>query len=136
MAVIGGPHVMTCDTAPLHGRGVSFAQAEAELVWPEILKDADDGELKSVYGGEQRWQQELEAPEVIPPSPGTSEAKVHWRESFLKNSKSLVNSAVFDVVTSNHHHQQKGISSECQDTPATGQPQEPNRTPARQETAR
>ena len=35
MAVIGGPHVMTCDTSSLHGRGVSFAQAEAELIWPE-----------------------------------------------------------------------------------------------------
>lgn len=68
MTVIGGPHVMTCDTAPLQGRGVSFAQAEAELVWPEILKDAHDGELKLVYGQKQRWQQELEAPEIVPPS--------------------------------------------------------------------
>jgi len=67
MAVIGGPHVMTCDTTPLHGRGLSFAQAEAELVWPEILEDAADGELRPVYGREQRWQQELEAPEIVPP---------------------------------------------------------------------
>ena len=67
MAVIGGPHVMTCDTAPLHGRGVSFAQSEAELVWPEILEHAADGELRPLYGREQRWQQELEAPEVVPP---------------------------------------------------------------------
>src|SRR6476620_12089154 len=43
MAVIGGPHVMTCDTTALHGRGVSFALAEAELVWPEILRDAARG---------------------------------------------------------------------------------------------
>lgn len=68
MAVIGGPHVMTCDTSMLHGCGVSFAQAEAELIWPEILKDAADGELKPVYGREQRWQQEIEAPIVVPPS--------------------------------------------------------------------
>ena len=34
MTVIGGPHVMTCDTSMFHGRGVSFALAEAELVWP------------------------------------------------------------------------------------------------------
>src|SRR5690348_106457 len=67
MVVIGGPHVMTCDTAPMHGRGVSFAQAEAELVWPEILKDAADGELRPVYGREQRWQQELVAPIIAPP---------------------------------------------------------------------
>jgi hypothetical protein len=46
MAVIGGPHVMTCDTSMLHGRArVSFAQAEAELVWPAILADAARGEL-------------------------------------------------------------------------------------------
>ncbi len=37
MAVVGGPHPMTCDTSELHGRGVSFALAEAELVWSEIL---------------------------------------------------------------------------------------------------
>src|SRR3712207_4125498 len=35
--VIGGPHAMTCDTTPLQGRGVSFALAEAELVWREIV---------------------------------------------------------------------------------------------------
>lgn len=68
MAVIGGPHVMTCDTAPLQGRGVSFVQSEAELVWPEILEDAHDGELKPAYGQKQRWQEELEAPEIVPPS--------------------------------------------------------------------
>jgi hypothetical protein len=68
MAVIGGPHVMTCDTSPLHGRGVSFAQAEAELVWQEILEDAADGELRPVYGQEQRWQQELDAPVIVPPN--------------------------------------------------------------------
>ena len=50
MAVIGGPHVMTRDTSMLHGRGVSFAQSEAELVWSEILNDATGGQLQSVYG--------------------------------------------------------------------------------------
>ncbi len=68
LAVIGGPHVMTCDTSMLHGRGVSFAQAEAELVWSEILHDAAGGELQPVYGRDRRWQQELEAPTLIPPS--------------------------------------------------------------------
>ncbi len=68
MAVIGGPHVMTCDTSLLHGRGVSFALAEAELVWPEILRDAAGGELRPVYGQKQRWQQELEAPVIVPPN--------------------------------------------------------------------
>ena len=67
MAVIGGPHVMTCDTSMLHGRGVSFALAEAELIWREILEDAVGGELRPVYGEEGRWQQELEAPVVVPP---------------------------------------------------------------------
>jgi len=68
MVVIGGPHVMTCDTSMLHGRGVSFAQAEAELVWSDILHDAASGELKPVYGHDRRWQQELEAPVLVPPS--------------------------------------------------------------------
>jgi radical SAM superfamily enzyme YgiQ (UPF0313 family) len=68
MTVIGGPHVMTCDTSMLQDCGVSFAQAEAELVWPEILRDAAGGELQSVYGRDQRWQQELKAPVIIPPS--------------------------------------------------------------------
>ncbi len=67
-AVIGGPHVMTCDTSMLHGHGVSFAQAEAELVWSEILNDAAGGELQPVYGRDRRWQQELDAPTLIPPS--------------------------------------------------------------------
>jgi hypothetical protein len=67
LAVIGGPHVMTCDTSMLHGRGVSFALAEAELVWRAILEDAVGGELRPVYGAEGRWQQDLEAPVVVPP---------------------------------------------------------------------
>ena len=58
---------MTCDTSMLHGRGVSFALAEAELVWREILEDAVGGELRPVYGADGRWQQELEAPVVVPP---------------------------------------------------------------------
>jgi len=68
LAVIGGPHVMTCDTSLLHGRGVSFALAEAELVWPKVLQDAADGKLRPVYGQEHRWQQELEAPVIVPPN--------------------------------------------------------------------
>ena len=67
MVVVGGPHVMTCDTSMLQGRGVSFALAEAELIWPEILRDAVDGELQPVYGRHQRWQQDLEAPVIVPP---------------------------------------------------------------------
>src|SRR3954469_16141424 len=31
--IIGGPHPMTCDTTMLQNRGVSFALAEAELIW-------------------------------------------------------------------------------------------------------
>jgi hypothetical protein len=67
-AIIGGPHVMTCETRSLQGRGVSFAQAEAELVWPEILADATNGMLKPLYGNDRRWQQELEVPPLVPPS--------------------------------------------------------------------
>jgi hypothetical protein len=68
MAVIGGPHAMTCDTSLFHESGVSFAIAEAELIWPRILQDATEGELQPVYGREQRWQQELDSPVVVSPS--------------------------------------------------------------------
>jgi hypothetical protein len=67
MAVIGGPHAMTCDTSMLHNSGVSFALAEAELVWSDILDDARCGQLRPVYGAETRWQPELESPVVVPP---------------------------------------------------------------------
>ena len=67
-AVIGGPHPMTCDTAALQNRGVSFALCEAELVWEQILSDAAEGELRPVYGRQTRWQQRLESPVLIPPS--------------------------------------------------------------------
>jgi len=66
--VIGGPHCMTCDTAEVHGRGVSFALAEAELAWPQVLADALAGELRPVYGG-QRWQEDLRPPVQLPPAP-------------------------------------------------------------------
>lgn len=68
LVILGGPHVMTCDTSLLHGRGISFALSEAELVWHEILSDALEGELKPLYGLEQRWQQQLEAPVIVPPA--------------------------------------------------------------------
>jgi len=67
MVVIGGPHAMTCDTSMLHGSGVSFALSEAELIWSDILHDAAAGELQAVYGGERRWQQELQSPVIVPP---------------------------------------------------------------------
>ncbi len=66
--IIGGPHPMTCDTSMLHHRGVSFALAEAEMIWLAILRDAIRGELEPVYGAEQRWQQELQAPVLQVPS--------------------------------------------------------------------
>jgi len=68
MVVVGGPHVMTCDTSMLHGNDVSFALSEAELVWDEILHDAASGELKPVYGASVRWQENLDSPVLIPPN--------------------------------------------------------------------
>jgi len=65
--VIGGPHPMTCDTSLLQGRGVSFALAEAELIWQQILDDALGGELRPVYGGDQRWAQQLPGTVINPP---------------------------------------------------------------------
>src|SRR3989344_4832330 len=67
--VIGGPHPMTCDTSDLQGRGVSFALAEAELIWREILEDAVRGELKPLYGAERRWAEQLPSVVINPPSP-------------------------------------------------------------------
>ncbi|OGE76731.1 MAG: hypothetical protein A3C85_02850 [Candidatus Doudnabacteria bacterium RIFCSPHIGHO2_02_FULL_48_21] len=66
--VIGGPHPMTCDTSMLHNRGVSFALAEAEMIWPAILRDAIRGQLQPVYGKGQRWQKELSPLIMQPPS--------------------------------------------------------------------
>ena len=69
--IIGGPHAMTCDTSSLQGRGVSFALAEAELIWPQILEDAIAGELQPVYGAERRWTERLPATVIDPPSQTT-----------------------------------------------------------------
>jgi hypothetical protein len=66
--IIGGPHPMTCDTTPLQGRGVSFALAEAELIWGQILEDALEGELRPVYGAERRWAEQLSSVVIDPPS--------------------------------------------------------------------
>ena len=66
--VIGGPHPMTCDTSSLQGRGVSFALAEAELIWQQILDDALAGELRPVYGAGQRWADQLPSVVINPPS--------------------------------------------------------------------
>ncbi len=74
--VIGGPHPMTCDTTLLHNRGVSFALAEAELVWPRILSDAIDGELQPLYGEEQRWAQTIEDLVIKPPP--AEEVSRYW----------------------------------------------------------
>ena len=68
MAVIGGPHPMTCDTTEFQNRGISFAVAEAETVWHTILHDAAGGELQPVYGAGQRWATELDPAVLVPPS--------------------------------------------------------------------
>src|SRR5260370_29551891 len=67
-AVIGGPHPMTCDTAPLERRGVSFAFSEAEAIWPDILADAARGQLAPPYGGAPPWAPRPCSPRLKPPS--------------------------------------------------------------------
>jgi hypothetical protein len=67
-SVIGGPHPMTCDTSMLQGRGISFALAEAERIWPAILAHAAEGELLPVYGEGGRWESRLDPPVLVPPS--------------------------------------------------------------------
>src|SRR5437879_394132 len=55
-------------TVERFGRGVSFAVAEAELIWSQILADAVAGELQPVYGDENApWQEILDPPVLIPP---------------------------------------------------------------------
>lgn len=66
--IIGGPHPMTCDTTQFQNSGISFALAEAEVVWNDILHDAISGELKPVYGLDGRWAKVLDGPIVHPPS--------------------------------------------------------------------
>lgn len=66
--VIGGPHPMTCDTSQLQGLGVSFALAEAELIWSNTLEDALQGELHPVYGADRRWAEHLTGVVINPPS--------------------------------------------------------------------
>jgi len=74
--VIGGPHPMTCDTSMLQDTGVSFALAEAELIWEQIIDDALSGELRPVYGGDQRWASTLDGPVIEPPP--TEELNRYW----------------------------------------------------------
>lgn len=74
--IIGGPHPMTCDTSMLQGKGVSFALAEAELVWERILADALEGGLQTCYGTERRWTPTLDGPVINPPPP--EELERYW----------------------------------------------------------
>lgn len=64
--VVGGSHVMTCDTFEQQNRGVSFALAEAELIWDEILSDTISGQLKPVYGLKKRWIETLPSTVIRP----------------------------------------------------------------------
>src|SRR4029453_707586 len=68
LAVVGGPHPMTCATTEFHGSGTSFALSEAEIVWPAILRDAAAGALCDVYGSEHGWEERLAPPVLVPPS--------------------------------------------------------------------
>jgi radical SAM superfamily enzyme YgiQ (UPF0313 family) len=67
LAVIGGPHPMTCDTEALQNRGPAFSLSEAEVVWPRVLEDALSGSLRSVYGRDERWRRQLDSPVLRPP---------------------------------------------------------------------
>jgi len=60
---------MTCETISLQGRGVSFALAEAEVIWLDILRDAIRGTLLPAYGEDARWWgKRLDPPPLLPPS--------------------------------------------------------------------
>jgi hypothetical protein len=66
--VVGGPHPMTCETSEVQGRGISFALAEAEVVWAGIVRDSARGELRPTYGGDKRWQAQLDPVPIDPPN--------------------------------------------------------------------
>lgn len=66
--IIGGPHPMTCDTSQFHNQGISFALAEAEVIWDMVLKDALAGKLNPVYGTDNRWARTLDGNIVEPPN--------------------------------------------------------------------
>ena len=68
LVVIGGPHPMTCDTEELQSRGPAFSLSEAEVVWQGLLDDAVSGELRPVYGRDERWRARLVSPVLRPPS--------------------------------------------------------------------
>jgi radical SAM superfamily enzyme YgiQ (UPF0313 family) len=53
MVVMGGLHVTTCPDEPAEC-GASVAIGEGEIIWPEILRDAELGKLKSVYDARGR----------------------------------------------------------------------------------
>lgn len=74
--IIGGPHPMTCDTSSLQNRGVTFALAEAELIWHDILEDALAGELRPVYGADRRWSTQL--PNTIIDPPDSMDLERYW----------------------------------------------------------
>lgn len=70
LAVIGGPHPITCDTSELYRSNgqFSFAHAEAESIWLAILRDAARGGLAPYYGAEARWIEDLPSTVIRPPS--------------------------------------------------------------------
>lgn len=53
MVVIGGLHATTCPDEPA-GCGASAAIGEGEVIWDEILRDAQRGKLKAVYDARGR----------------------------------------------------------------------------------
>jgi hypothetical protein len=59
---------MTCETASLQGRGVSFALVEAEVIWLDILRDAIEGDLLPTYCEDRRWW----GKRLRPASPGAA----------------------------------------------------------------
>jgi hypothetical protein len=73
--------------------------------------------------------------EQITSSPYPSEPAASRRGRILKKLEIPDDSAVFNDVATRHRHQQKGISSERQNTTRTSQTQAPNPAPTRQDAA-
>jgi radical SAM superfamily enzyme YgiQ (UPF0313 family) len=63
--VLGGPHVTVCPQEAL-AHADSIVVNEAEAVWAQVVRDAEDGRLQPVYQGEALHLDETPAPDWSP----------------------------------------------------------------------
>ena len=63
--VLGGPHVTVCsEEAQAHADAIVVD--EAESIWPQVVRDAEAGQLKRIYQGQMRSLDETPTPDWSP----------------------------------------------------------------------